>query len=79
METAVALLQSVDEMLGGLLAAWDDEKGLILLTSDHGNMEDLSTRRHTMNPVPALIVGEGGRSAARGRLPANAWQMWLRR
>ena len=58
MEAAVALLHSVDEMLGGLLTAWDDEKGLVLLTSDHGNMEDLSTRRHTMNPVPALIIGE---------------------
>ena len=60
MEQALALLQSVDEMLGGLLATWNDEKGLILLTSDHGNMEDLSTRGHTTNPVPALIIGEGG-------------------
>jgi bisphosphoglycerate-independent phosphoglycerate mutase (AlkP superfamily) len=30
---------------------------LVLLTSDHGNLEDLSTRRHTNNPVPALLVG----------------------
>jgi 2,3-bisphosphoglycerate-independent phosphoglycerate mutase len=59
MADAVGLLDSVDEMLGGLLEAWDDEKGLILLTSDHGNMEDLGTRGHTMNPVPALIIGEG--------------------
>ncbi len=65
MEAAVGLLKSVDEMLGGLLAEWDDKEGLILLTSDHGNMEDLSTRGHTMNPVPALIVGE---PAARQRV-----------
>jgi hypothetical protein len=58
MAQALELLQSVDEMLGGLLHTWDDEKGLILVTSDHGNMEDLGTRGHTMNPVPALIVGE---------------------
>lgn len=58
MADAVGLLESVDRMLEGLLRAWDDEKGLILLTSDHGNMEDLSTRGHTMNPVPALIVGQ---------------------
>ncbi len=45
-------------MLGGLLDAWNDDEGLILITSDHGNMEDLSTRGHTMNPVPAVIVGE---------------------
>jgi bisphosphoglycerate-independent phosphoglycerate mutase (AlkP superfamily) len=28
-----------------------------LITSDHGNMEDLSTRRHTYNAVPALVIG----------------------
>jgi bisphosphoglycerate-independent phosphoglycerate mutase (AlkP superfamily) len=32
-------------------------EGLILLTSDHGNMEDLSVRKHTANPVPALVIG----------------------
>jgi bisphosphoglycerate-independent phosphoglycerate mutase (AlkP superfamily) len=30
---------------------------LILLTSDHGNLEDLSTRRHTRNDVPLLLIG----------------------
>ncbi len=58
MAAALGLLGSVDEMLGGLLDRWDDEQGLVLLTSDHGNMEDLSTRGHTMNPVPALLIGE---------------------
>jgi hypothetical protein len=57
MEAACALLESFDQVLGGLLDAWDDGEGLILLTSDHGNLEDLSTRRHTYNPVPALLVG----------------------
>jgi len=28
-----------------------------LLTSDHGNLEDLTTRRHTLNRVPALVIG----------------------
>lgn len=31
---------------------------LLLLTSDHGNLEDLSTKGHTLNPVPALVVGK---------------------
>jgi bisphosphoglycerate-independent phosphoglycerate mutase (AlkP superfamily) len=57
MDEAVSLLESFDSVLGGLLNSWDDEQGLILLTSDHGNLEDLSTRRHTRNPVPALLVG----------------------
>ncbi|HEX7973105.1 MAG TPA: hypothetical protein VF498_01745 [Anaerolineales bacterium] len=57
MDEALALLATFDQVLGGLLDAWNDEAGLILFTSDHGNLEDLSTRRHTLNPVPALLVG----------------------
>ncbi len=53
----VQVLQLLDEVLGGLIEAWDHERGLILLTSDHGNLEDLSTRRHTLNPVPGLVIG----------------------
>jgi phosphopentomutase len=30
---------------------------LVLVTSDHGNMEDLSTRKHTDANVPALVIG----------------------
>jgi len=58
MTAACALLENFDLVLGGLLEAWDDNQGLILITSDHGNLEDLSTRRHTANPVPALVIGE---------------------
>jgi hypothetical protein len=54
---AVALLETFDGVLGGLLDAWDDRHGLILITSDHGNLEDITTRRHTANPVPALVIG----------------------
>jgi hypothetical protein len=54
---AIDLLEHFDGVLGGLLADWDDVNGLILITSDHGNMEDLSHRHHTNNPVPALVIG----------------------
>ncbi len=57
MSAALQLLQTFDQVLAGLLSSWDDAQGLILVTSDHGNLEDLSTRRHTANPVPALIIG----------------------
>ncbi len=29
----------------------------VLLTSDHGNVEDLSSRNHTLNPVPTIVWG----------------------
>jgi hypothetical protein len=57
MDAAVRLLEQFDAVLGGLLSVWDDENGLIVLTSDHGNLEDVSTRRHTLSPVPLLLVG----------------------
>ena len=56
MDEAIHLMESFDSVLGGLVESWDD--GLILMTSDHGNMEDMSTRRHTDADVPALVIGE---------------------
>ena len=56
METAAGLMETFDSVLGGLIEAWED--GLILITSDHGNMEDLSTRKHTDADVPALVIGD---------------------
>lgn len=58
MNEAIRLIETFDEALGGLLDAWDDRMGMIVITSDHGNLEDLSTRRHTYNPVPCLLVGQ---------------------
>lgn len=57
MPAALTLLEQFDAVLGALCAEWDMEDDLILLTSDHGNLEDLSTRRHTHNQVPLLLVG----------------------
>jgi hypothetical protein len=57
MAAALNLLATLDEVLGGLLAAWDDEAGIILITSDHGNLEDLNVRGHTTHPVPAVVIG----------------------
>ncbi len=31
----------------------------LFLTSDHGNCEDMSVKSHTLNPVPAWIIGPG--------------------
>ncbi len=30
----------------------------LIVTSDHGNVEDLGTKSHTWNPVPTLLFGE---------------------
>jgi len=56
-KAAIDMLEMFDKVLGGLLESWESTQGLILLTSDHGNLEDLSTRRHTNNNVPGLVIG----------------------
>lgn len=56
MNDAIKLMETFDAVVGGLLDTWED--GLILVTSDHGNMDDLSTRKHTSANVPALVIGD---------------------
>jgi len=62
----VRLLTLFDRVMSGALAEWDDAEGLMIVTSDHGNMEDLSHTKHTENDVPTLIVGEGKERFADG-------------
>lgn len=60
------LLEHFDAVLGGLLEAWEDETGLIVITSDHGNLEDLSHTHHTLNRVPTFIIGAARAEFAQG-------------
>lgn len=55
---AAAHLERLDQVLGSLLDHWDDDAGLLVITSDHGNIEDKSRRGHTRNPVPTILVGQ---------------------
>lgn len=72
MGAACAMVETFDQVLAGLLDTWDDQDGLVLITSDHGNMEDLSTRRHTANPVPGLIIGS---QQLRERFTSNLYDL----
>ncbi|WP_050765919.1 alkaline phosphatase family protein [Synechococcus sp. PCC 7335] len=55
-DQAIAALQRVDTFLAGVIAYLPPNVTLIV-TSDHGNIEDLSTKRHTLNPVPLIAIG----------------------
>lgn len=41
------------------LARIDLKTTTVILTSDHGNIEDLSVRTHTLNDVPTIVWGRG--------------------
>jgi 2,3-bisphosphoglycerate-independent phosphoglycerate mutase len=43
-----------------LLARLDKKQDTLILTSDHGNLEEFHTRGHSRNPVPLLAWGRHG-------------------
>lgn len=58
--TAVrAVLAQLDEFVGVARSFGNRPGGLFVLISDHGAVEDLRARGHTMNPVPLVAVGDG--------------------
>ncbi len=66
-ERADEVLRSLDRFVGTLIAAADLSRTLLVFTSDHGNLEDLSTRSHTRNPVPFAALGAGAEALANVR------------
>ncbi len=56
MDRAVAVLERIDRFVGSLIQKMDMEKEIFVIVSDHGNIEDLSTATHTMNPVPVFFI-----------------------
>jgi 2,3-bisphosphoglycerate-independent phosphoglycerate mutase len=57
-DQAVEHLEIIDEVLGGIFADWDEDNDLLIITSDHGNIEEKDHRQHSRNPVPTILVGK---------------------
>ncbi|GGJ89516.1 metalloenzyme domain protein [Deinococcus aquiradiocola] len=53
---AVAYLERLDALLAGLL----EGGAAVVLSSDHGNFEDLGVKAHTVARVPFAVAGTGG-------------------
>ncbi len=58
MARSLGILERFDSFLGGLLDQVNLDQTLIVMISDHGNIEDLSTKSHTRNPVPCIALGK---------------------
>jgi len=60
----VSALEAVDKALGQIVTKTLAKDGVVIITSDHGNAEevaeisDKTLRQHTASPVPMLIVGK---------------------
>jgi 2,3-bisphosphoglycerate-independent phosphoglycerate mutase len=50
------VLPRLDDFLGSVVAHLPPDTTLVL-SSDHGNLEDATTKMHTTNPVPLLAIG----------------------
>jgi 2,3-bisphosphoglycerate-independent phosphoglycerate mutase len=56
-EAAITVLSSLQRFISRLLELIDFGSCALMIASDHGNIEDLSTSGHTRNPVPFFVKG----------------------
>lgn len=56
-EAAQRIIPMLAQVVRSLLADINLENTTVIMTSDHGNVEDLSARNHTLNPVPTIVWG----------------------
>ena len=64
LEAAVKAVETIDECVGKVVEAMEHQEGVILITADHGNSEQMIDYKtgepytaHTTNPVPLILVG----------------------
>ena len=74
LDAAIAAVEAVDVALGRLDAAIRAAGGAMLITADHGNLEQMLDEngqphtQHTVGPVPLVYVGPGRPAMTRGAL-----------
>jgi hypothetical protein len=71
MNAARAVLKDLARLIRELLVRVDLSRLSVILTSDHGNIEDLSSRNHTLNEVPTIVWG-ANRDSIAGRVKSLA-------
>ncbi len=56
---AESVLKLLDAFIGRVASMAEQSGMLFVLTSDHGNIENLSVRTHTLNRIPLIAIGPG--------------------
>ncbi|MEA2652623.1 MAG: 2,3-bisphosphoglycerate-independent phosphoglycerate mutase [Chloroflexota bacterium] len=66
-DAAVSAAETIDACLGRVAQAVADRRGTLVITADHGNIEEMRDAegnpqtKHTTSPVPIVVVGESVR------------------
>lgn len=75
LKAAIFAIETVDKCLGRVVKAIQDQKGIAIITADHGNAEymiDPKTKEalseHSTNPVPLIIVSDKNYALKKGKL-----------
>ena len=75
LEAAIKAIETIDECLGKVLEAIKEVDGVLLITADHGNSEQMIDYKtgephtaHTTNPVPLILVGMENVKLNQGKL-----------
>lgn len=63
-ERALSHLPELGRFLSETIENTDPARTTVILTSDHGNIENLSVRNHTLNKVPTVVWGRHAKEAA---------------
>ncbi len=58
MDKAVEVVANLDRFIGQLIELMNFDEDVLIITSDHGNLEDITVRTHTMNRVPVIVKGK---------------------
>jgi len=56
---SMRILPKLDDFIGGILEESDLSQTLLLVVSDHGNFEDWTIAKHTLNPSLTIVTGAG--------------------
>ncbi len=74
-EAAIKALEALDGCVEQVVEAIEAENGVLLITADHGNAEQMIDYKtgelhtaHTTNPVPLALIGVGDAKVKEGRL-----------
>ena len=75
LDAAIKAVETIDECVGKVVEAVNAQNGVLIITADHGNCEQMIDYKtgephtaHTTNPVPLILVGMDNAKMKEGKL-----------